>query len=57
MSCFKSLAHSIWHCNYHIVFILKYRFETLTGEIKIELEECIRLYSKQSQCEIIELNI
>lgn len=57
MSRFKSLAHSIWHCNYHIVFVPKYRFKILTGEIKRELEFAIKLHSEQKKCNIIELNV
>ena len=56
MSRFKSLAHSIWHCNYHIVFVPKYRFKILIDSIKKELERAIKLYSEQMECEIIELN-
>ena len=57
MSRFKSLAHSIWHCNYHIVFVPKYRFRILIGSVKEDLERAIRLYSEQMECGIIELNI
>ena len=57
MSRFKSLAHSVWYCNYHIVFVPKYRFRILIGNIKIDIEESIRLHSVQMKCEIVELNI
>jgi putative transposase len=29
MSRFRKLSHTIWHCQYHIVWIPKYRFRML----------------------------
>ena len=57
MSRFYKLSHSIWHCQYHIVFAPKYRFKILTGEVAKEIEKCIRVVSEQKRCEIIELNV
>jgi len=57
MSCFNSLAHSIWYCHYHIVWVPKYRFRILTGEIKKEVEKMVRGLSKQLGCTIEELNV
>lgn len=33
MSRFRKLTHSIWHCQYHIVWVPKYRHRILTGKI------------------------
>ena len=57
MSRFKSLAHSIWHCHYHIVWVPKYRFRILEGDVKKEVEQTIRLHSEKMGCFIEELNI
>ena len=57
MSRFKSLAHSIWHCHYHIVWVPKYRFRILKDGIKLEVEHAIRMFSEQLGCIIDELNI
>ncbi len=57
MSRFYKLSHSIWHCQYHIVFVPKYRFKILKGEIAKEVEKCIRIVSEQKRCKIVELNI
>jgi putative transposase len=51
------MAHSIWHCTYHIVWTPKYRYRILKGEIKNEVEQCIRSFSKQKECIIEELNV
>ena len=57
MSRFKSLAHAIWHCHYHIVWVPKYRFRILKGEVKKEVEKVVRVVSEQSGCFIEELNV
>ncbi len=57
MSRFRKLSHSIWHCQYHIVWVPKYRFRMLTGAVGQEVERCIRAFSEQQQAEIVELNI
>ena len=57
MSRFKKLAQTIWHCQYHFVWVPKYRFRILEGKIAIEVNNCIRAFSEQKQSEIVELNI
>ena len=57
MSRFRKLSHTLWHCQYHVVFVPKYRFRVLEGEIATEIENCIRTFSSQKECEIVELNI
>jgi len=57
MSRFSKLSHSIWHCQYHIVWIPKYRYKVLTGEVAREVEDCIRAFTEQQGGEVIELNV
>ena len=57
MSRFHKLSQTVWHCQYHIVWTPKYRFKILEGEIAEEVEECIRTFSSQQKCEIVELNV
>ncbi|MEJ2690324.1 MAG: IS200/IS605 family transposase [Deltaproteobacteria bacterium] len=57
MSRFRKLSHTLWHCQYHIVWIPKYRYRILGGEIGEETVTCIRAFSEQLHCEIVELNI
>lgn len=57
MSHFRSLAHTLWHCHYHIVWVPKYRFRILKGELKSEVEKMIRAKSEQLGCIVSELNI
>ena len=57
MSRFRKLSQTIWHCQYHIVWVPKYRFKILIGKISQEVENCIRAFSEQQSCEILELNV
>ena len=57
MSRFKKLSHTIWYCQYHIVWVPKYRYRVLTGKVGQEVEKCIRIFSEQQGCEVGELNV
>ena len=57
MSRFRKLSHTIWHCQYHIVWVPKYRFRILSGLVAEEVERCIRTFCQQLSAEIIELNL
>ncbi len=57
MSRFRRLSHAIWHCQYHIVWTPKYRFRILEGEVGQEVSRCLRTFSTQKECEVIELNV
>ena len=57
MSRFRKLSQTIWHCQYHIVWTPKYRFRILRGEIAQEVEGCIRAFSEQQGCEVMELRV
>lgn len=57
MSRFSKLSHVIWHCEYHLVWVPKYRYRVLKGPVKREVEQCIRVYCSQLKCEIVELNV
>ena len=57
MSRFVKLAQTIWHCQYHIVWVPKYRFRILQGKIAREVANCIRAFSEQKHSQIVELNV
>ena len=54
---YKKLSHVIYKCEYHIVWVPKYRLRILKGEIKTLLARDIRLLCEWKQCEVQELNI
>ena len=57
MSRFRKTSHVLWHCQYHIVLVPKYRFRVLTGPIAQEVYECIQVFCGQLGSEVIELNV
>jgi len=50
----SSLAHTKWKCQYHIVFIPKYRRKVLYGKIKVDVREILIRLCKYKNVEIIE---
>lgn len=57
MSRFKRLSHVLWCCQYHIVWVPKYRYRILQGNVKREVTKTLHVYSGRLNCEIVELNI
>ena len=57
MSRFSKLSHVIWHYQYHIVWVSKYRYRILQDQVAFELGKSIRVYSEMLGCKLIELNI
>ena len=57
MSRFRKLSHVIWHCQYHLVWVPKYRYRVLQGDIGQEVNNCIQLFSSYKGCEVVELNV
>ncbi len=57
MSRFKKLSHVIWFCQYHIVFVPKYRYRILKGDIGKFVYQSIYAHTERSGCEVIELNV
>ncbi len=49
----SSLAHERWKCQYHIVFIPKYRRKTLYGKVKDEVREILKTLCEYKKVEII----
>ena len=49
----SSLSHTRWKCQYHIVFIPKYRRKVLYGQVKHDVREIIRTLCKYKKVEII----
>ena len=57
MSRFKRWSHTIGHCEYHIVWVPKYRYRVLQGKIKEEVELCVRDQARQMGSEVVEMNV
>ena len=49
-----SLSHTKWECQYHIVFIPKYRRKVLYGKVRKDVREIIRTLCEYKKVEIVE---
>ena len=50
----ESLNHSRWDCNYHVVFVPKYRKKKLYGKIRKFLGPVFHELARQKGCKILE---
>lgn len=57
MSRFQRLSHVIWCCQYHIVWVPKYRFRILRGPVAEEISKTVQVFSGRLGCEVVELNV
>lgn len=54
---YRKLSHAIYKCDYHIVFVPKYRNRILIGEIKSLVEHDIKMLSEWKDVLVGELNV
>jgi REP-associated tyrosine transposase len=57
MGKYRKLSHVVYKCDYHIVWVPKYRFRILTGQIKTMIEQDIMMLSEWKGCKVDELNV
>ncbi|MCF6333434.1 MAG: IS200/IS605 family transposase [Draconibacterium sp.] len=57
MGKFRELSHVYYKCEYHVVFVPKYRFRILTGTVNNLVDHDIRLISQWKEVEVLELNV
>ena len=50
----QSLSHTRWKCQYHIVFIPKYRRKAMYGKVRTDVREIIKTLCRYKKVEIIE---
>ncbi|MEM9997984.1 MAG: IS200/IS605 family transposase [Bacteroidota bacterium] len=56
-SKYRKLTHVVYKCDYHVVFVPKYRFRVLTGPVKEFVEHNARLICAWKEVEVLELNV
>ena len=44
MSGFEKASHVLWHCQYHFVWVPKYRCRVLQGPIGREVQRCVMTF-------------
>jgi putative transposase len=54
MTQLQSLAHTKWACKYNLVWIPKYRKQTLFGNLRRELGPVLRELAQHRESEILE---
>ena len=54
MERYGSLNHTKWNCNYHLVWIPKYRKKVLYGQLRKELGPILRGLALQKESEVVE---
>ena len=57
MGRFKKLNHTIYECKYHVVWIPKYRFRVMEGEVRLYVRDVLRRMCEWRKVEIIEGNV
>jgi putative transposase len=57
MGKYRKLSHVVYRCDYHIVFVPKYRFRVLTGAIAERMERDIRALAGWREVEVWELAV
>ena len=57
MSRFRKLTNSIWHCQYHLVWVPKYRYRILTGPIGEEVKATLLIIAGWMKIEAVELSV
>jgi len=54
---YKSTRHVKYLCNYHFVWIPKYRRKVLTGEVAEYTKEVLRTIAEELGCEVLALEV
>lgn len=57
MGKYRRLAHAVYQCTYHVVWVPKYRFRVLTGVIAELIERDIRTLCEWKDVEVMELSV
>ena len=57
MAKWKTAAHVVYQCSYHLVWTPKYRYRILQGEIKEFVEKKIKAVCEWKHVEILEMTI
>ena len=54
MSRFEKLTHVLWHCQYHIVWVPKYRRRAIFGQVRRGIGKILRELCERKKIEILE---
>jgi len=54
MEDFESLAHVLWECKYHVIFIPKYRRKVIFGSLRASVGQILRDLCNQKGIDLLE---
>ena len=57
MSRFRKLSHTIWHCQYHIIWVPKYRYRILRDRIAEDVRDSILSFTDRQGGEVLEVSV
>ena len=57
MAKYRKLSHTVYQCNYHVIFVPKYRYRILEGKVKDIVDSKLRQISEWYDVEIEEMSI
>jgi putative transposase len=52
MKDYKSSSHAVWDCKYHLVWITKYRYPVLVGDVGLRARELLREIARSLELKI-----
>ena len=57
MGKYRRLAHAVYQCTYHVVWVPKYRYRILTGAVAELMDRDIRMLCEWKDVEVLELSV
>lgn len=54
MENYRKGAHTVFDCKYHIVWVTKYRYQVLTGEVGTRLRDLVREVCAKNRAHILK---
>ena len=54
MSRFRKLTHVVWHCQYHIVWVPKYRYRILKDRVGVAADKALILRVKVPSHQLLD---
>lgn len=52
MKAYRSSSHAVWDCKYHLVWITKYRYTVLVGDVGLRARELLREIARSLEMRI-----
>lgn len=52
MENYKRGSHTVWDCKYHLVWVTKYRYEILGGDVGLRCRELVREIARAHEMQI-----